>query len=99
MLRLVMRVVVVLILASAAWLQFDVDSAGVGFGVVVQAELATNLLHPWLDFLYMARGMIALAYNTVEMRLACLLCVANALFENFLCLSPRSVSQTRQPTS
>ena len=32
-------------------LEVDVDSAGVGFRGELQAQLATDLFHPWLDLL------------------------------------------------
>ena len=87
MLRLVLVVVVVvrhLRRSVAAWLQLDVHATFVVLSVVLQAEFAADLLDARLDLLHVVRGVVSLADDHVEVRLAVLLGVADALLEDLL---------------
>ena len=68
----------------AGWLQLDVHATLVVLGIVLQPEFAANLLNTRLDLLHVVRGVVSLADNHVEVCLAVLLCIANALLENLL---------------
>jgi hypothetical protein len=86
-LRLVLIVVVEvrhLRRSVAAGLQLDVHATFVVLGVVLQAEFAADLLDARLDLLHVVHGVVSLADDHVEVRLAVLLGVANALLEDFL---------------
>jgi hypothetical protein len=52
--------------------------------VVLQAEFAANLLDARLDLLHVVHGVVSLADDHVQVRLAVLLGVANALLEDLL---------------
>lgn len=87
MLRLVLVVVVVvrhLRRPIAARLQLDVHATFVVLGVVLQSEFAADLLDARLDLLDVVRGVVSLADDHVEVRLAVLLGVADALLEDLL---------------
>jgi hypothetical protein len=87
MLRLVLLVVVELRhlrRSVASGLQFDVHATFVVLGVVLQSKFAADLLHARLDLLHMVDGVVSLADDHVEVRLAVLLGVADALLEDLL---------------
>lgn len=87
MLRLVLVAVVEvrhLRRSIAAWLQLDVDATFVVLSVVLQSKFAAHLLNARLDLLHVVRGVVSLADDHVEVRLAVLLGVANTLLEDLL---------------
>lgn len=63
-------------------LQVDVHSSRILLGAVLQTQLLTELLHLGLDFLHMARRVIALADNDMKMSLAARLIRANPFLED-----------------
>jgi len=63
--------------------QIDVDPALILLGIVLQSQLATNLLDLGLDLLHVPDTVVPLAHNDVQMPLARLLRVSDALFEDF----------------
>jgi hypothetical protein len=69
---------------GAAALEVDVDAAGVLLGRVLEAELLADALDAGLDLLDVVGRVVALADNDVQVRLAVLLGVADALLENVL---------------
>jgi uncharacterized membrane protein YedE/YeeE len=68
----------------AGWLQLDVHATLVLLSVILQSEFAADLLNARLDLLHVVHGMVSLADDHVEVRLAVLLGVANALLKNLL---------------
>lgn len=64
--------------------QVDVDAAGVVFGAELQAQIAANLLAARLELLDVAGRVVAFADDDVQVRLAVLLGVADALLEDVL---------------
>lgn len=87
MLRLVILAVVVAgrdVRLGAMALQIDVDAALILLGVVLQAHLAANLLHLRLDLLDVVGAVVALAHDDVQVGLAGLLGVADALLDDLL---------------
>jgi hypothetical protein len=64
--------------------QIDVDPALVLLGIVLQSQLATNLLDLGLDLLHVPDTVVPLAHNDVQMPLARLLRVSDALLQNLL---------------
>jgi hypothetical protein len=68
----------------AGRLQLDVHATLVVLSVVLQAEFAANLLDARLDLLHVVHGVVSLADDHVQVRLAVLLGVANALLEDLL---------------
>ena len=64
--------------------QIDVNAALVLLGVILQAELATDLLDAGLDLLDVAGAVVALADDDVQVRLAVRLRVPDALLEDIL---------------
>lgn len=68
----------------AAALEVDVDPAGVLLGRVLQAELAAHLLDAGLDLLDVVDRVVPLAHDDMQVRLAVLLGVADALLEHVL---------------
>lgn len=65
-------------------LEIDVYPAGILLCAVLEAQFATQLLHLGLEPLNVVRRVVALADNSVQVRLAPGLIRANALFENAL---------------
>ena len=70
----------------AARLQLDVYATFIVLSVVLQSEFTADLLDARLDLLHVVRRVVSLADDHVEVRLAVLLGVANALLEDLLCL-------------
>ena len=68
----------------AAGFQLDVHATLIVLSVVLQTELAADLLDARLDLLHVVRRVVSLADDHVEVRLAVLLGVANALLEDLL---------------
>jgi hypothetical protein len=87
MLRLVLVAVVEmrhLRRSVAGRLQLDVHATFVVLSVVLQSEFAADLLNARLDLLHVVHGVVSLADDHVQVRLAVLLGVANALLEDLL---------------
>lgn len=70
---------------AAVLFQVDVDAALVMFGVVLQSKFAADRLDTRLELLHMASTVVSFADNHVQVRLAVLSGVADALLENLLC--------------
>lgn len=51
-------------------LKVDVYSPGILFSPVLESQFPTQLFHLGLNLLHMARGVVSLAYNSVEVLLA-----------------------------
>lgn len=69
---------------GTAALEVDVHAAGVLLGRVLEAELPADLLDAGLDLLDVVGRVVALADDDVQVRLAVLLGVADALLEDVL---------------
>lgn len=67
-------------------LQTHVDASLILLGMVLQPQLATDLLDARLDLLNVVLAVVALAHDDVEVRLARGLRVPDALLEDFFCL-------------
>lgn len=65
-------------------LEIDVYPTLIRLRRILQPQLATHLLDPWLDFLDMVRAVVALADNHMQMHLPARLGVLDARFENVL---------------
>jgi hypothetical protein len=65
-------------------LQINIHPPLILLGSIVQPQLPTQPLHPRLDLLHMARGVIPLADNDMQVRLAGRLGVADALLKDVL---------------
>lgn len=64
--------------------QVDVDSTGILLGAVLQSQFLADLLNAGLDFLDVASRVVSLAYDDVQVVLAMLLRVPDALLEDVL---------------
>lgn len=69
---------------ASTGLQLDVDPALVVLRVVLQPQLAADLLHARLDLLHVVGAVVALADDDVQVRLPALLRVADALLQDLL---------------
>jgi hypothetical protein len=72
-------------LSSSALSQININPSLVLLGVILQSQFPTDLLDFGFDLLHMPNTMIPLADDNVQMPLACLLGVADALLQNLLC--------------
>lgn len=67
-------------------LQVDVYPPSILFGPILQAQLPTQLFDLWLDLLHMARRVVALAHNRMQVLLPAGLGRPDALLQDSLCL-------------
>ena len=86
---LVLRLVLLVVIIPSTWWcvaarQVDVDSSLILLGMLLEAQLLAQLLHPRLNLLYVASGVIAFAYDDMEMRLAGLFRVSYPLLQDLL---------------
>jgi hypothetical protein len=63
--------------------QININPALVLLGIILQSQFPTDGLDPGFDLLHVPDAVVSLADNNVQMPLACLLRVADALLEDF----------------